>query len=102
MTDVVRCNSLAEVRDQIDLLDRRLVTLLAERGAYVKQAARLKTSAAEVPDPARVEQVIDRVKGHALEVGANSAVVEATWRAMIAAFIRAELIEQASLHPPSS
>ena len=36
-----------------------------------------------------------------LEAGADAAVVDATWRAMIAAFIDAERLTQAALHPPS-
>ena len=36
----VHCHTLEEVRTQIDRLDRQIVTLLAERGAYVAQAAR--------------------------------------------------------------
>jgi len=95
------CGALEEVRRHIDDLDRRLVQLIAERGAYVRQAAKLKTSAAEVPAPARVEQVIAKVTALARESGAEPAVVEATWRAMVGAFIRSEQEQYASLHPPS-
>lgn len=36
---IAQCASLAEVRQNIDRLDREQVMLIAERGAYVKQAA---------------------------------------------------------------
>lgn len=101
MNAIAPCASLDEVRRHIDRLDRRLVGLIAERGAYVRQAAAFKTSAEAVPAPARVAQVIERVVGIAGEVGAEPAVVEATWRAMIAAFIEMERAAQAALHPPS-
>lgn len=91
MPDIRTCASLEEVRGEIDRIDRALVALVAERGAYVRQAAGLKRSAADVPAPQRVEQVIARVKAHAQELGADPAVIEATWRALIAAFIDAEL-----------
>ncbi|HSX89614.1 MAG TPA: chorismate mutase, partial [Pseudomonas sp.] len=35
----IRCNSLDEVRVNIDRIDRALVGLLAERGRFVAQAA---------------------------------------------------------------
>uniref|UniRef100_Q478C9 chorismate mutase n=1 Tax=Dechloromonas aromatica (strain RCB) TaxID=159087 RepID=Q478C9_DECAR len=98
---IAQCASLAEVRQNIDRLDRELVTLIAERGAYVKQAAGFKKTAAEVPAPPRVVQVLAKVNALALEVGAEPAVVDATWRAMIAAFIDSERLHQAALHPPA-
>jgi isochorismate pyruvate lyase len=101
MTRIAQCASLAEVRHNIDLLDRQLVTLIAERGGFVRQAAGFKKSASEVPAPQRVAEVLSRVNALAVELGAEPAVVDATWRAMITAFIEAERLAQAALHPPS-
>ncbi len=96
-----RCTSLDEVRSNIDRIDRQLVALIAERGAFVRHAAAFKKTSAEVPAPQRVAQVLAHVRALAGESGADPAVVEATWRAMIGAFIEAERVEQARLHPPS-
>lgn len=101
MNSITHCASLDEVRHHIDYLDRRMVELIAERGAYVKQAATFKKSADEVPAPQRVAQVLARVNALAVESEADPQVVEATWRAMIAAFIEAEKRAHAALHPPS-
>ena len=101
MTRLAQSASLAEVRHNIDRLDRQLVALIAERGAYVRQAAGFKKSAEEVPAPQRVAQVLAKVDALAIELGADPAVVDATWRAMIAAFIDAERLAQAAMHPPS-
>lgn len=101
MSHIIQCQSLAEVRQQIDRLDQQMVALMAERGEYVKQAAGFKANPAEVPDPQRVEQIIVKVKKLAEELGGNPAVVEATYRAMISAFIQAELEEYHQRHQPS-
>lgn len=98
---VIACTSLDEVRLHIDRLDRQLVALVAERGAYVAQAARFKKTPTEVAAPQRVAQVVHKVRAQALELGAEPAVIEATWRAMIGAFIEVERAAQAALHPPS-
>jgi isochorismate pyruvate lyase len=90
------------VRNQIDRIDTLMLTLLAERGAYVKQAARFKRDAAEVAAPQRVEQVIAKVLDLAPELGADPHVAEQTWRAMMTAFIQGELAEHAHLHSPST
>jgi len=60
-----KCNSLAEVRQQIDQIDRALIELIAARQAYVDQAVIFKSSRAEAPAPQRVEQVIAQVRKHA-------------------------------------
>ena len=97
MKRIEDCSSIEEVRAQIDRIDRQIVALLAERGAYVKQAARFKKSSDDVKAPQRVEQVIAKVIGLSRELGANPAVTEQVYRAMIAAFINAELAEHAAL-----
>jgi isochorismate pyruvate lyase len=81
------CRTMAEVRQHIDTLDDRIVALLAERGGYVAQAARIKQSVDQVHDQARIDFIVDRVKAMARQAGAPEAVLEATYRAMIAAFI---------------
>ena len=86
-----QCSSLAQVRAEIDRIDAQIVPLLAERGGYVLAAARFKSRAEEVPAPQRVEQVIAQVRALAEAHGALPEVVERVYRAMISAFIEAEL-----------
>ncbi len=95
----MRCDSLEEVRSEIDRIDRVIVGLLAERGGFVKQAAAFKKTSADVRAPQRVGQVIDKVVALSKELGADPAVTEAVYRAMINAFIEAELAEHARLAP---
>ncbi|MGB3123991.1 MAG: chorismate mutase [Pseudomonas sp.] len=98
----VNCTTLEAVRENIDRLDQQIVTLLAERGRYVSQAARFKKDTDDVKAPQRVEQVIAKVRGLSEAVGANPAVTEQVYRAMIAAFIQQELAEHASLISPGA
>lgn len=93
----VTCTTLDEVRSNIDRLDQQIVTLLAERGRYVSQAARFKTDTDSVKAPQRVEQVIAKVRNLSNTIGANPDVTEQVYRAMIAAFIQQELAEHAAL-----
>ena len=84
------CDSLAEVRTNIDRIDAAIVKLMAERSQYVAEAARFKPDGAHVADPKRVEQVIARVRALAADAKAPPEVVEATYRAMVEAFTRWE------------
>ena len=97
LANAVECTSLEQVRENIDRIDRQLVALLADRGGYVKQAARFKNTTDDVKAPQRVEQVIAKVKSLARDLGASPLVTEQVYRAMIAAFIEAELSEHAAL-----
>ena len=67
MDHIENCRSIDDVRTRIDQIDRQIVTLLAARGAYVKQAARFKKTTDDVKAPQRVEQVIAKVTALAAE-----------------------------------
>jgi isochorismate pyruvate lyase len=97
MAHIADCKSLEEVRANIDRIDRQLVALLAERGSYVTQAARFKKTVEDVKAPQRVEQVIANAVSLSRELHANPVVVEKVYRAMVSAFIDAELAVYAGL-----
>lgn len=88
------CANLGEVRTHIDRLDDAIVRLIAERAMYVKDAARFKRDAFQVSAPARQAQVFERARALARRHDQGfenlEAVVEATYRAMVAAFIANE------------
>jgi isochorismate pyruvate lyase len=85
------CTTMAEVRAGVDALDRALVELLATRQGYMEAAARIKTERAAVRDPARIEEVVARVKAHADKVGLSHAIAEPVWRLLIERSIAHEL-----------
>ena len=85
------CKNLDEVRDGIDAIDRQIVGLLAERSGYIEQAARLKHSADEIEIPARVEEVVNNVRGLATEYGMSPDIAEDVYRVMVARFIEFEM-----------
>jgi isochorismate pyruvate lyase len=80
------CESLAEVRTNIDRIDHVIVRLLADRQAFVHEAGRFKANPQSVDDPVRVAQIIEKLRGLAVQDHVSPDVVEATYRAMIAAF----------------
>lgn len=83
--------ALDDVRTQIDHLDRQIVGLLAERQKWVVKAGELKGDETAVRAPARVDQVIARVRALAAQAGASPDIVEAVYRTLIDGFIALEL-----------
>lgn len=87
------CNSLEEVRANIDRIDNEIIKLIAERGTYVVQASKFKKDEDGVKDTGRVEKVIAKVRSKAEEYGADSDMVEALYREMILRFVNMEMSE---------
>ncbi|MGE5539862.1 MAG: chorismate mutase [Gemmatimonas sp.] len=85
-----RCATLADVRREIDRLDKQIVRLLAERAGYVGEAARVKERASQIVDRARIEQVVGRAGERAEAFGADGETIARIYRAMIDAFIAFE------------
>jgi isochorismate pyruvate lyase len=84
------CRTLGEVRNNIDRLDKEIVRLIAERSHYVHEAARFKANPAQVEAPERAEAVVRKAMAMAEQDGLSPKIAEATYRAMIRAFIEYE------------
>ncbi|KQT13203.1 hypothetical protein ASG30_20865 [Ramlibacter sp. Leaf400] len=86
--------TLADLRQRIDSLDEQIVALLAQRAQCVRDATRFKRDAFQVQAPARQAQVFERVRGLAAEHEASfpglPAIVESTYRTLVAGFVAAE------------
>lgn len=77
------CQTMAEVREGVDALDRELVALVARRARYMEAAARIKPSRDVVRDDWRVEDVVSKVKAEAGRVGLSTDIAEPVWRELI-------------------
>lgn len=75
--------TMADVRYEIDRIDRVLVQILAERQSFMDAAARIKGARAAVHDRARIEDVIAKVHAACAEAGLSPAIAEPVWRTLI-------------------
>ncbi|SFL41235.1 chorismate mutase [Shimia aestuarii] len=84
MLDPAECPDMPTLREQIDTLDRELVRLLAKRAGYIDRAVEIKTEAGlPASIPARIEDVVAKVKATARDEGLDPEIVEAMWRKLI-------------------
>lgn len=78
------CLDMSDVRAGIDALDRELVAMLVRRAGYIDRAAQIKDAAGLPANiPARVEEVVAKVRACADEAGFDADLVERIWREMI-------------------
>ncbi|MGX9351079.1 chorismate mutase [Shimia sp. W99] len=84
MLDPAECPDMPTLRAQIDTLDRELVRLLARRAGYIDRAVEIKTEAGlPASIPARIEDVVAKVKATAGDEGLDPEIVEVMWRKLI-------------------
>lgn len=77
------CQTMADVRYEIDRLDRELVALIAERQSFMDAAARIKQDRNVVRDEARIQDVLNKVQVEADRQGLSRSIAAPVWRTMM-------------------
>ncbi|MBX2999816.1 MAG: chorismate mutase family protein [Caldilineaceae bacterium] len=85
------CQSIDEVRSEIDRVDHAIVELLGERRRYVQAIMRFKRNEGDVRAPARQAQVIADRRRWAEDVELNPDLVEEIYRTIIDHFVAEEM-----------
>ena len=74
---------MKEVREEIDLLDKELVLLLARRQKCIEMAALVKNDKNLIIDEERIEDVIQKVTSFGESCGLDKRISEPLWRKLI-------------------
>jgi chorismate mutase len=89
--------TIGDMRNQIDDIDRQIARLLVKRSECVKTIGHLKGSADKVHDPEREKQVIANVRAAAAEEqGSDLALIEKIYWALIKIFSEYEKDESSN------
>ena len=88
-----KCNSLEEVRTEIDKIDTKLVDLISERSHLIRQAAAFKESVEEVKAEDRINFIMQRVRHHAIEQGISPNMISDLFTIMIDEMVEMEIAE---------
>ena len=83
-SDPATCAPMADVRAEIDRLDREIVALLARRARCIDRAAEVKRRE-DLPAriDARVDEVIANARAGAVAAGLDPGLAEALWRRIV-------------------
>ncbi|SNT21548.1 chorismate mutase [Sphingopyxis indica] len=84
-----QCETMIEVREGVDQVDRELVALLVRRFGYMDAAARIKADRGAVRDEARKAEVLDNAARAAEAAGLDPQRIRSVWN---------ELVEQSIAH----
>lgn len=97
---IEHCETMADVRRNIDALDRELVALIKTRQGYIEEAGRIKTDKNTVRDEDRINDVLTKVLASAEHVGLNPDIARNTWIALVESSIAYEHIVWDDIHTP--
>jgi isochorismate pyruvate lyase len=93
MSDIKTCNSLEEVRAEVDKVDAEILKLIAKRKDYIKQAAKFKHSVEEIKTDDRIDEVLSNARHNALRLGVSPDLVTTIYKAMIDDMVEAEIAQ---------
>ncbi|MCX6077723.1 MAG: chorismate mutase [Campylobacterales bacterium] len=85
--------SLEEVRQDIDILDTKLVDLIAERSQLIRQVAKFKNSVEEVKAEDRIEFILQKARQQAIELGLSPNLISELFTIMINEMVETEISE---------
>jgi isochorismate pyruvate lyase len=88
-----QCNSLEEVRAEIDILDANLVELISQRSHLIRQAAAFKNSVDEVKAEDRIDDIMQRVRKRAIALNINPNMISELFTIMIDEMVETEIAE---------
>lgn len=97
-----QCQTMADVRYEVDRLDRLLVALISERQSYMDAAARIKQDREAVRDEARIQDVLNKVLAECSRHGLSPDIAQPVWIAMMEACIAHEFETYDSLRSSES
>ncbi|MBA2713608.1 MAG: chorismate mutase [Rubrobacteraceae bacterium] len=87
------CESIEDVREAIDALDREIIYLIGSRARYVEVAAHFKTGEESVRATARQRTMLETRRRWADENGLDPDVIESLYRTLLSYFIDREMQE---------
>jgi isochorismate pyruvate lyase len=88
-----KCNTLQEVREEIDKIDEQLVELISKRTHLVSQAVKFKNSVEEVKADDRINAIMQRVRKLAIEKNINPNIISELFTVMINDMVETEIAE---------
>ncbi|MFT7860274.1 MAG: chorismate mutase [Sulfurimonas sp.] len=88
-----KCNSLQEVRNEIDIIDQQLVELISQRSHLIRQAATFKNTIEEVKAEDRIDDIMQRVRKKAIDLNINPNMISDLFKIMINEMVETEIAE---------
>lgn len=84
LNTATNCQTLTCVRNEIDVIDEKIVVLIAQRLAYVKKAGELKKNRKIIHDCARERDILNQARKQAEKLGFSGSIAVEIFRTILA------------------
>lgn len=91
MKNAAACENMEEIREEIDQLDKQVISLIGQRFKYVQAAAKFKKDETSVKAPERFKSMLEKRREWAIKEGLSPDAVEKMFRDLVNYFISEEL-----------
>ena len=81
---------LRKIRNQIDILDTKLLSLVKKRTHLVQKVIKLKKFKKQIVDKKRIGKVLLNIKKNSIKKNIDPKVTNKIWKSMIAGYIEFE------------
>jgi isochorismate pyruvate lyase len=81
------CNTITDIRNEIDHLDKQIIDLIGERFLYVKEIVRFKSNEEDVLAKKRYDEVLIKRREWAKNQNLDPEIIEDVYKKLIKYFI---------------
>jgi isochorismate pyruvate lyase len=81
------CDTITDIRNEIDTLDRQIIEIIGKRFMYVKEIVRFKSNEEDVIAQKRYEEVLLKRREWAKNQNLNPEIIENVYKMLIQYFI---------------
>jgi chorismate mutase len=80
-------NKLKIVRNKLDALDLKILSLIKKRTVLVNQVIKIKKYKKQIVDQARIKEVLKKIKNNSIKKKIDPQITNNIWRSMIKSYI---------------
>jgi chorismate mutase len=80
-------NKLKIVRNKLDVLDLKILSLIKKRTVLVNQVIKIKKYKKQIVDQARIKEVLKKIKNNSIKKKIDPQITNNIWRSMIKSYI---------------
>jgi isochorismate pyruvate lyase len=81
------CKTIDEVRNEIDFIDKQIISLISTRYSFVKEIVKYKSSSVDVKAQKRYDEVFEVRRKWAEETGISADLIEEIYKTLVHYFI---------------
>ena len=80
-------NKLKIVRNKLDILDLKILSLIKKRTVLVNRVIKIKKYKKQIVDEVRIKEVLKKIKNNSIKKKIDPQITNNIWRSMIKSYI---------------